>query len=166
MASLLCTMISIQKYMNQLFKMQHLEKAKTVGLPFARILQLFNNYKATHSTMHSQLKLLPFQIVFISNTTNLYEWRGGWWVSAQLSNFQGEMAKNMALLFSKCHTIQLNPQIMYTMNNLGGNFSKVAACTSQPLGFNGRQSTYGHLRNLRSKPQKMQTSQCFVIALL
>ena len=67
----LCTMINIQKYMNQLFKVQHLEKAKAAGLPFARILQLFNNCKATHSTMHSQLKLLPFQIVFINNTTTL-----------------------------------------------------------------------------------------------
>ena len=35
------------------------------------------------------------------------------------------------------------------MNELGGDFSKVGACTSQPVAFNGHLSTYGHLADLR-----------------
>ena len=37
--------------------------------------------------------------------------------------------------------------------------SKVVACTSQPVAFNGHQSTRGHLTGHRNKPQQKQTSQ-------
>ena len=37
--------------------------------------------------------------------------------------------------------------------------SKVVACTSQPVAFNGHPSTCGRLTGLRNKPQQKQTCQ-------
>ena len=37
--------------------------------------------------------------------------------------------------------------------------SKVVACTSQPVAFNGHPNTRGHLTGLRNKPQQKQTCQ-------
>ena len=37
--------------------------------------------------------------------------------------------------------------------------SRVVACTSQPVAFNGHPSTHGRLTGLRNKPQQEQTSQ-------
>ena len=59
------------------------------------------------------LDFLPFMIVFI-NTTSTYSFRGGgwgvvgamkWWVTAELSNFQREMAHKQPPLHSNCHKI-------------------------------------------------------------
>ena len=44
-------------------------------------------------------------------------------------------------------------------------FSKVAACTSQPMALNEHPSTRGHLTGLRNKPQKKQTSQLVAVVL-
>ena len=44
-------------------------------------------------------------------------------------------------------------------------FSKVAACTSQPMAFNEHPSTRGRLTALRNKPQKKQTSQLVAVVL-
>ena len=44
-------------------------------------------------------------------------------------------------------------------------FSKVAACTSQPVVFNEHPSTHGRLTGLRNKPQKKQTSQLVAVVL-
>ena len=44
-------------------------------------------------------------------------------------------------------------------------FSKVAACTSQPVEFSEHPSTLGHLIGLRNKPQKKQTNQVVAVAL-
>ena len=38
-------------------------------------------------------------------------------------------------------------------------FSRVVACTSQPVAFNGHPSTRGRLTGLRNKPQQNQTCQ-------
>ena len=37
--------------------------------------------------------------------------------------------------------------------------SRVIACTSQPVAFNGHPSTRGRLTGLRNKPQQKQTRQ-------
>ena len=37
--------------------------------------------------------------------------------------------------------------------------SRVVACTSQPVAFNGHLSTRGRLKGLRNKPQQKQTCQ-------
>ena len=37
--------------------------------------------------------------------------------------------------------------------------SKVVACTSRPVAFNGHMSTCGHLTGLRNNPQQKQTCQ-------
>ena len=44
-------------------------------------------------------------------------------------------------------------------------FSKVAACTSQPVTFNEHLSTHGCLTDLRSKPQKKRTSRLSAVVL-
>ena len=44
-------------------------------------------------------------------------------------------------------------------------FSKVAACTSQPVALNEHLSTRGRLTGLRNKPQKKQTSQLVAVVL-
>ena len=44
-------------------------------------------------------------------------------------------------------------------------FSKVAACTSQPVAFNEHLSTHECLTGLRNKPQKMQTGQLLAVVL-
>ena len=44
-------------------------------------------------------------------------------------------------------------------------FSKVAACTSQPVAFSEHLSTRGRLTGLRNKPQKKQTSQLVAVVL-
>ena len=38
-------------------------------------------------------------------------------------------------------------------------FSRVIACTSQPVAFNGHPSIRGRLTGLRNKPQQKQTCQ-------
>ena len=53
----------------------------------------------------------------------------------------------------------------YIMNSQVVIFSKVAACTSQPVAFNEHPSTHGRLRGLRNKPQKKQTSQLVAVVL-
>ena len=41
--------------------------------------------------------------------------------------------------------------------------SKVVACTSQPVAFNGHPNTHGCLIGLRNKPQQKQTCQHLVV---
>ena len=44
--------------------------------------------------------------------------------------------------------------------------SKVVACTSQPVVFNGHLSTCGRLTGLRNKPQQKQTCQHLAVVCL
>ena len=55
----------------------------------------------------------------------------------------------------------------YIMNESGGDFSfsKVAACTNQPVALNEHPSTRGRLTGLRNKPQKKQTTQLVAVVL-
>ena len=40
-----------------------------------------------------------------------------------------------------------------TINQLGGDFNKVAVCPSQPIAFSGHLSTHDRLAGIRNKPQ-------------
>ena len=58
-----------------------------------------------------------------------------WQVTAELNNFQGEMAHKEAPLYSNCHTRSMHGLLSSTSRVVVS--SKVAACTSQPVAFNG-----------------------------
>ena len=55
-------------------------------------------------------------------------------------------------------TKQLNPWPISSTSHVVIS-SKVVACTSQPVAFNGHPSTRGRLTGLRNKPQQKQTCQ-------
>ena len=80
-----------------------------------------------------------------------------WRVKAKLCIFQGEMAYKEAPLHSNCPKTVTPWPISSTSRVVIS--SKVVACTSQPVAFNGHLSTHGRLTGLRNKPQQKQTCQ-------
>ena len=68
------------------------------------------------------------------------------------------MAHKEAPLHSNCHKTQLNQWPISSTSRVVIS-SKVVACTSQPVAFNGHPNTRGRLTGLRNKPQQKQTSQ-------
>ena len=88
------------------------------------------------------------------------EWWGAtkWQVTAELCIFQGEMAYKEAPLHSNCHKTWLNQWPITSTSRMVVS-SRVVACISQPVAFNGDPSTRGCLTGLRNKPQQKQTCQ-------
>ena len=77
-----------------------------------------------------------------------------WQVTAELCIFQGEMAHKEASLHSNCHRTWLN-QCSISSTSCMVISSRVVACTSQPVAFNGHPSTCGH----HDRPQKQASAK-------
>ena len=69
-ACYLCTKINTEKYIIYYPKCNISRRRKAASLQFAMNLQLIISYKATNSTMHSQLTFLPFQTVVYQHFKN------------------------------------------------------------------------------------------------
>ena len=65
-------------------------------------------------------------------------------------------------MHSNCHKTWLNPWPISSTSCVVI-YSKVVACTSQPVAFNGHPSIHGRLTGLRNKPQQKQTCQYLAV---